>query len=202
MFNTFFSLGLDVIFIGIFFIVSPQYQVCAKFELVRYGIISLRQAFSHKSSIISLRWTLEIIVLGRTLVYDITILLLRPELTRVHKLFSWHTSKIRANFEQVAYSRIESKATFLLKVWHFWKFSLKDLKRIFKSEFSLKAFLTFQSHVIRICLQENTFGSNPRQNIFEIKIKCSQLRFLAELLKNNFNSLACDKRGFLNKGYH
>ena len=88
MFNTFFSLGLDVIFIGIFLIVSPQSQVCAKFELVQYGIISLRQAFSHKSSIISLRWTLEIIVLGRTLVYDITILLLRPELTRVHKLFT------------------------------------------------------------------------------------------------------------------
>ena len=58
----------------------------------------------------------------------------------------------------------------------FWEFSLKDLNGIFKSEISLKAFLTFQSHVIRICLQENTFGSNPRQNIFEIKIKCSQLR--------------------------
>ena len=51
----------------------------------------------------------------------------------------------------------------------FWEFSLKDLNGIFKSEISLKAFLTFKSHVIRICLQENTFGSNPRQNIFEEK---------------------------------
>ena len=57
----------------------------------------------------------------------------------------------------------------------FWEFSLKDLNGIFKSEISLKAFLTFKSHVIRICLQENTFGSNPRQNIFEEKIKCSQI---------------------------
>ena len=60
---------------------SGENRVCAKFELVRFGIISWRQAVSHKSSIISLRWTL-----GRTLVYDFIFLLLRPELTRVHKL--------------------------------------------------------------------------------------------------------------------
>ena len=47
--------------------------------------------------------------LGRTLVYDFIILLLRPELTRVHKLFSWHTSKIRVYSEKLAYFRIYPK---------------------------------------------------------------------------------------------
>ena len=60
----------------------------------------------------------------------------------------------------------------------FWEFSLKDLNGIFKSEISLKAFLTFQSHVIRICLQENTFGSNPRQNIFEEKNQMQSNRLI------------------------